>query len=110
MRIILGAKPPPHSNKPKEPITGRSYKCPFGGHPVNQFSTAVADAAAVAEVAAAPAVAAADAAAADAAGDAIAATRMVDARSAVLLWFFFFFFLVHDEMDETTTVATPFEI
>ena len=39
VRIILGAKPPPHSNKPKEPITGRSYNFPFGGHPVNQFST-----------------------------------------------------------------------
>ena len=26
-----GVKPPPHSNKPKEPIAGRSYKCPFGG-------------------------------------------------------------------------------
>ena len=43
-QLLLGAynsgvKPPPHSNKPKEPITGRSYKCPFGGHPVNQFST-----------------------------------------------------------------------
>ena len=36
-----GAKPPPHSNKPKKPITDRSYNFPFGGHPVNQFSTAV---------------------------------------------------------------------